>query len=48
MPESHRLTFVDPFRVMQSGGHPEEFDLVEQTCSPRATRGSRSARYRPA
>ena len=32
MPESHRLTFVDPFRVMQSGGRPEEFDLVAKTC----------------
>jgi len=27
---SHRLTFVDPVRVLRSAGHPEEFDLVER------------------
>jgi hypothetical protein len=26
----HRLTFVDPARVLKSAGHPEEFDLVER------------------
>jgi len=26
----HRLTFVDPFRVLHSAGRPEEFDLVEK------------------
>jgi len=26
----HRLTFVDPLRVLNSAGHPEEFDLVER------------------
>ncbi|MEO7338513.1 MAG: hypothetical protein ABIV63_18215 [Caldimonas sp.] len=32
MAQSHRLTFVDPFRVIQSGGNPEEFDLVDKRC----------------
>ena len=26
----HRLTFVDPLRVLGSAGHPEEFDFVER------------------
>ena len=26
----HRLTFVDPMRVLNSAGHPEEFDFVER------------------
>ena len=30
MAANHRLTFVDPMRVLGSGGHPEEFDLVER------------------
>ncbi len=30
MTASHRLTFVDPLRVLNSAGHPEEFDLVER------------------
>ena len=29
MAANHRLTPVDPFRVLNSAGHPEEFDLVE-------------------
>ena len=31
MTTPHRLTPVDPFRVLNSAGHPEEFDLVERT-----------------
>ena len=27
---NHRLTPVDPWRVLNSAGHPEEFDLVER------------------
>lgn len=27
---ANRLTFVDPLRVLNSAGHPEEFDLVER------------------
>ena len=30
MAANHRLTFVDPLRVLGSAGHPEEFDLVER------------------
>ena len=30
MAANHRLTPVDPLRVSNSGGHPEEFDLVER------------------
>ena len=30
MTAGHRLTFVDPLRVLNSAGHPEEFDLVER------------------
>ena len=30
MGANHRLTPVDPLRVLNSGGHPEEFDLVER------------------
>ena len=30
MAANHRLTFVDPMRVLGSAGHPEEFDLVER------------------
>ncbi len=31
MAANHRLTPVDPLRVLNSAGHPEEFDLVERT-----------------
>ena len=31
MTANHRLTPVDPLRVLGSAGHPEEFDLVERT-----------------
>jgi lysophospholipase L1-like esterase len=31
MAANHRLTFVDPMRVLASAGRPEEFDLVERT-----------------
>lgn len=30
MAANHRLTFVDPMRVLGSAGRPEEFDLVER------------------
>jgi len=30
MAANHRLTPVDPLRVLSSAGHPEEFDLVER------------------
>jgi len=30
MSANHRLTFVDPLRVLNSAGRPEEFDLVER------------------
>ena len=31
MSADYRLTSVDPIRVLNSAGHPEEFDLVERT-----------------
>lgn len=32
MADGIRVTLVDPYRVINSGGHPDEFDLVSKRC----------------